>query len=102
MGAEVILIPAANLTSEWGEMFLWELRVQAMQNSVYIAMCNRVGIQDNIEFCGESVIVDYRGSIAHIANIPQAIVSEIFPEYASQNRHELPYFTSRIPDKYFI
>ena len=37
-GAELIIIPSANLKSEPGEMFLWELRVQAMQNSVAIAM----------------------------------------------------------------
>lgn len=36
------------------EMFEWEVRVQAMENQVFVAMCNRVGkeviwtFQDNL------------------------------------------------------
>ena len=41
MGAELIIIPTANLTCEPMEMFELEVRVQATQNSVFIAMCNR-------------------------------------------------------------
>lgn len=29
-------------------MFEWEIRVQAFQNSVAIAMCNRVGTEDDM------------------------------------------------------
>ena len=40
-GADLILIPTVNTKAEPSEMFEWELRVQAFQNSTIIAMCNR-------------------------------------------------------------
>ena len=36
------------------ELFEWEIRVQAMQNSVFVAMCNRVGLEGEMDFAGES------------------------------------------------
>ena len=44
-GADLILIPTVNTKAEPSEMFEWELRVQAFQNSTIIAMCNRVGAE---------------------------------------------------------
>lgn len=43
--ADLIVIPTVNTKAEPSEMFEWELRVQAFQNSVAIAMCNRVGTE---------------------------------------------------------
>lgn len=61
-GAELILIPTANTLAEQMEMFEWEVKVQASQNSVAIAMCNRVGTEDKMEFAGESLVVDADGN----------------------------------------
>lgn len=63
MGADIILIPTVNTKSEPSEMFEWELRVQAFQNSVAIAMCNRVGTEDEMNFSGESIVVDANGNV---------------------------------------
>jgi len=63
MGADLILIPTANTVEEPSEMFEWELRVQAFQNSVAIAMCNRVGTEGNMHFSGESIVVDPHGNV---------------------------------------
>ena len=38
-GAQLIIIPTANTLAEPLEMFEWELRVQAFQNNVFVAMC---------------------------------------------------------------
>ena len=38
MGADIILIPTANTTAEPEEMFQWEIRVQAFQNSTFAAI----------------------------------------------------------------
>lgn len=65
MGADLILIPTANTTEEPSEMFEWELRVQAFQNSVAVAMCNRVGVEDKMQFSGESLVVDPNGSVLY-------------------------------------
>lgn len=45
MGADLIVVPTVNTKAEPSEMFEWELRVQAFQNSVAVAMCNRVGTE---------------------------------------------------------
>ena len=55
-GAELILIPTANNISEPDELFQWEIKVQAFQNSVYAAMCNRVGTEDDMTFSGRSIV----------------------------------------------
>lgn len=52
-----------NTKAEPMEMFVWEIRVQAMQNQVFIAMCNRVGTEDAMEFSGESLVVHPSGDI---------------------------------------
>lgn len=56
--ADLILIPTVNTKAEPSEMFEWEVRVQAFQNSVAIAMCNRVGVEGEMDFAGESMAVD--------------------------------------------
>lgn len=45
MGADLILIPTANTMAEPLELFDWEIRVQAFQSSVAVAMCNRAGLE---------------------------------------------------------
>lgn len=67
-GAELILIPTANLLSEPMELFEWEIRVQAFQNLSYIAMCNRVGGEDRLVFSGESLVASPDGGIVYKAD----------------------------------
>lgn len=62
-GANLILIPTVNTKAEPSEMFEWELRVQAFQSSVAIAMCNRVGVEGEMFFSGESIVVDENGNV---------------------------------------
>ena len=61
MGADLILIPTVNTKAEPSEMFEWELKVQAFHSSVFIAMCNRVGTEGDMDFSGESIVVDPNG-----------------------------------------
>ena len=63
MGADLIVIPTVNTKAEPSEMFEWELRVQAFQNSVAIAMCNRVGTEGQMDFSGESIVIDAKGNV---------------------------------------
>jgi predicted amidohydrolase len=37
--------------------------MQAFQNSVILAMCNRVGIEGNMYFSGESIVIDANGDV---------------------------------------
>lgn len=74
MGADLILIPTVNTKAEPSEMFEWELRVQAFHNSVSIAMCNRVGHEGEMNFSGESIVVDPNGEALKKAGDQEEII----------------------------
>lgn len=100
-GAELILIPTANTTAEPAEMFRWEIRVQAFQNSVCIAMCNRVGAEGDMVFSGESVVCDHNGGeVAAAGHAETLLFAEIDPGRAAVARAEKPYTALRVPAFY--
>ncbi|OWT32415.1 amidohydrolase [Methanobrevibacter sp. 87.7] len=100
-GAELIIIPTANTTSEPEELFKWEINVQAFQNSVNIAMCNRVGIEDQMEFSGKSMVSDYNGNTVKIAdNKEQLLFANINLENSTKTRKIKPYFDLRNKEFY--
>mgnify|MGYP002523711461 FL=1 len=74
MGAELILIPTVNTKAEPSEMFEWELRVQAFHNSVILAMCNRAGREGEMDFSGESMVVDANGNVMTKASDEEQII----------------------------
>lgn len=101
MGADLIIIPTANTSAEPSEMFDWEVRVQAFQNSVNIAMCNRTGKEDNMDFCGGSLTVDPYGSItAHADASEQILYSDIDMSLSAVVRAEKPYTSLRRRELY--
>ena len=100
-GAELVIIPTANTIAEPSELFQWEVRVQAFQNSVNIAMCNRVGREDKMIFSGESVVCNYDGDIISAAGSDEILlISEVDLSDASEKRKKKPYTSLRRPDLY--
>ncbi len=73
-GANLIIIPTANATFEDTELFKWEIKVQAYHNNVNIAICNRVGRENNMDFCGESLICDYSGKTIALGSNSEEII----------------------------
>ncbi len=54
-GADLVIIPQAGAVDEWPEgLYEAEVRVAAFQNGYFVALCNRVGKEDCLEFAGES------------------------------------------------
>jgi predicted amidohydrolase len=101
LGAELILIPTANVKSEPMEMFEQEIRVQAYQNCCYIAMCNRVGKEAAMDFAGESLIVDPNGNvIAKAGAQEELLIADLDPEKARDARRQRPYLNLRRPEFY--
>ena len=101
MGADLIIIPTANTKSEPLEMFEWEIRVQAMQNQVFIAMCNRVGLEGNMDFAGESLLVHPSGDvIIKAGDEEELIVQEIDLSEVSVWRKKRPFLQLRRPEVY--
>lgn len=100
-GAELIIIPTANTKSEPSELFQWEIRVQAFQNSVSIAMCNRVGTEDQMDFSGESVVVDYNGDVIACGDDEeQLLIADINLTDVTEMRNQKPYTKHRRPQLY--
>ena len=100
-GAELIIIPTANTTDEPSELFKWEIRVQAFQNSVNIAMCNRVGTEGNMIFSGDSIVCNYNGeTIAAAKDTEELLIAQIGLPEASETRLQKPYTLLRKPAFY--
>jgi predicted amidohydrolase len=100
-GADLIIIPTANTRAEPMEMFEWEIRVQAMQNSVFVAMCNRVGIEDEMDFCGQSLVADPNGNIVCRGDYGETLYTvELNLEEARITRSARPYLATRRPEWY--
>ena len=99
--ADLILIPTVNTKAEPSEMFEWEVRVQAFQNSVVIAMCNRVGVEGEMDFAGESMAVDANGEIlARADDTEQIVYVDINLEKSGKVREKRPYTRLRRKEFY--
>ena len=100
-GAELIIIPTANTTAEPSELFQWEVKVQAFQNSVNIAMCNRVGKEENMFFSGESIVCDYNGNTVAIAkDTEELLITQVRLPEAAEARLQKTYTALRKPSFY--
>ena len=101
-GADLVIIPTANTKSEPMELFEWEIRVQAMQNQIFVAMCNRVGREDEMDFAGESLIVHPSGDVIYKADgRERLIVQELdLAEARLWREHKRPYLRQRRPECY--
>lgn len=101
MGADLIIVPTANCKAEPLEMFEWEMRVQAMQNQVFIAMCNRVGKEGDMDFAGESLVIAPTGDVIKKADDrEQLVVCEVDLKEAGRLKEDKPYLKSRQPKWY--
>ncbi len=101
MGAQLVIIPTANTEAEPMEMFEWELRVQAMQNQVFVAMCNRVGLEGEMDFAGQSIVVHPSGEVVIKADNKQRLVTcDIDLAESTLWRGKRPYISTRRKDIY--
>ncbi len=56
-GADLVLVPQAGTVGEWPEgLYEAEMRVAAFQNGYFVALCNRVGRDGQLDFAGESFV----------------------------------------------
>ena len=100
-GAELILIPTANTKEEPSELFQWEIKIQAFQSSVNIAMCNRIGLEGRMDFSGESIVADFNGNTLALADDrEQLLFAEVDLSAARQARERKPYTSLRRTDLY--
>lgn len=99
--ADLVIIPTANIKAENMKLFEWEIRVQAMQNQVFVAMCNRVGIEDSMEFSDESLVVHPSDEVLLKADdCEQLLTCELDLSEAREWRSRIPYLQTRRPEWY--
>jgi beta-ureidopropionase len=98
-GAQLVVIPTANVKGEPLQFFEWELRVAAVQSGVFIALCNRVGLEQEMEFCGQSLVVDPNGEVvAKADDSEQILYAEVDLDLIEKSREARPYLKLRRPD----
>jgi beta-ureidopropionase len=63
-GADLVVVPQAGSVGEWPEgLYEGEMRVAAFQNGYFVALCNRVGKEECLEFAGESFVCAPDGTV---------------------------------------
>ena len=98
---DLVIVPTANTKAEPMEMFEWEMRVQAMQNQVFIAMCNRVGTEGEMEFAGESLVIAPNGDVIAKADAKEQLLTcDIDLQKVKDVRKKLDYLSLRRPEQY--
>lgn len=101
LGADLVLIPTANTAGEPMEMFDWEVKVQAFQNSVAVAMCNRTGTEDQMVFSGRSIVTDANGdTVAQTGSGEELLFAEVNMAASARIRAARPYTQLRRAECY--
>ncbi len=63
-GADLVVVPQAGVEDEWPPGFFEaELCTAAFQNGYFVALCNRVGVEDRLTFAGESFVCGPDGAV---------------------------------------
>ncbi len=102
-GAQLVVVPQAGAVGEWPEgLYEAEMRVAAFQNGYFVALCNRVGEEDQLTFAGESFVCNPDGVV--ISRAPAAaetiLYTDIdFGDIASSHAKKL-FFRDRRPELY--
>ncbi len=100
-GADLVVIPTANVMGEPLDIFEAELRTAAYQNNLFIAMANRTGVEDDMHFAGESMVVDAHGQVqAKAGHAPELLLADIDLAVVRDARRRRPYRDLLRPDAY--
>ena len=82
-------------------MFEWEMGASSYENNVFIVMCNRVGIEGEMEFAGESLVIDPDGIVlAKADDQDQILYAEIDLGLIEKSKRERPFLKLRRPEAY--
>ncbi|HEX4592596.1 MAG TPA: nitrilase-related carbon-nitrogen hydrolase [Gemmataceae bacterium] len=102
-GADLVVVPQAGTVGEWPDgLYEAEMKVAAFQNGYFVALCNRVGRDGNLEFAGESFICGPDGTI--VARAPQGeeniLIADIDLTAADRSHARRLFLRHRRPDLY--
>ena len=102
-GAEVVVVPQAGAVGEWPDgLYEAEMQVTAFQNGYFVALCNRVGVEDCLEFAGESFVCAPDGKV--LARAPQGedhiLIADLDLSEAKQSHARRLFLADRRPELY--
>jgi N-carbamoylputrescine amidase len=102
-GADLVVVPQAGAVGEWPEgLYEAEMRVAAFQNGYHVALCNRVGREDCLDFAGESFVCGPDGTV--LARAPAGtdavLTAEIDLESARESHARRLFLRHRRPELY--
>ena len=103
-GAELVLVPTATSTSEQAFRDVWELEIQAaaVANQIYVAVANRVGVDGELSFFGQSVVASPLGQVIARASADeeQLLIAEFSRETIEETRRHVPFLRDLRSDLY--
>ena len=102
-GADLVVVPQAGTVGEWPEgLYEGEMRVAAFQNGYFVALCNRVGPEDCLNFAGESFVCGPDGSVIARAGqgTDEILYAEIDPAANARSHARQLFMKHRRPELY--
>jgi beta-ureidopropionase len=102
-GADLIVVPQAGSIGEWPEgLYEGEMRVAAFQNGYFVALCNRVGREECLEFAGESFVCAPDGTIVARAaqGTDEILYAEIDLAACAESHARRLFLQNRRPELY--
>ena len=102
-GADLVIVPQAGTVNEWPEgLYEGEMRVAAFHNGYFIALCNRVGTEDCLDFAGESFVCAPDGAV--VARAPKSrdaiLYADVDLASAEQSNARRLFMQHRRPELY--
>jgi N-carbamoylputrescine amidase len=102
-GADLVVVPQAGAVDEWPDgLYEAEMRVAAFQNGYFVALCNRVGREERLEFAGESFVCGPDGTVLARASRSrdQILYAEIDLEWCARSHARRLFLQNRRPELY--
>jgi len=101
-GAEIIFIPQAGIKTNPIKGYELEMQGTSFANQIYIALVNRTGAEDQMEFAGGSFVTDPSGEfISHAGEeSEEMLIVDCDLDLVAKLREDRPFLRDRRPELY--
>ena len=102
-GAALVLVPQAGAKDEWpAGLYEAEMQVAAFQNGYFVALCNRVGREERLEFAGESFVCAPDGRVIARAagGVEEILYADVDLDDAASSPARRLFLRDRRPELY--
>lgn len=97
-----LLIVIANWPKIRREHWMTLLKARAIENQAYVVGVNRVGLGSEIEYCGDSMVVDPLGEVmSHLGDKEGLLEAEINPDFVEKVRKNFKFKADKREELYY-